>query len=53
MIREAGFCTPGVGQGSQIIEEAGLGQEYWAKAGGKEWEDLSGGIASIWVGVKL
>ncbi|PWN24822.1 UbiE/COQ5 methyltransferase [Jaminaea rosea] len=53
MIREAGFCTPGVGQGSQIIEEAGLGQEYWAKAGGKDWEDLSGGIASIWVGVKL
>lgn len=50
MIREAGFLTPGGGSG--IIQDAGLGQEHWAKEG-KEWEDLSGGIASIWVGVKL
>lgn len=53
MVKEAGFTMPGVGTaGADRIRDAGLGAETWAN-NSQEWEDLTGGIASIWVGVKL
>ncbi|CAO1625428.1 unnamed protein product [Parajaminaea phylloscopi] len=53
MVKEAGFTMPSAGGvGSDRIRDAGLGAETWA-GNEKEWEDLTGGIATIWVGVKL
>lgn len=53
MVKEAGFTMPSAsGVGTKRIREAGLGAEVWA-SNEKEWEDLTGGIATIWVGVKL
>lgn len=52
MMKQAGFTLPGTETGNRRLAESGLaGEDWYAQQG--EWEDLTGGIASIWTGVKL
>lgn len=52
MMKQAGFVLPGSEVGNAKLIQSGLGGEEWVRQQG-EWEDLTGGIASIWTGVKL
>ena len=52
MMKQAGFTLPGSESGRRRLGEEGLEGEDWASQDG-EWEDLTGGIATIWTGVKL
>lgn len=53
MMKRAGFVLPGSEAGLKRLVAEGLDGEEWAGADQGEWEDLTGGIASIWIGVKL
>ncbi|CAO1622215.1 unnamed protein product [Sympodiomycopsis kandeliae] len=52
MMKNAGFTLPGTEAGRAVLAKNGLnGEDWYAQQG--EWEDLTGGIATIWTGVKL
>lgn len=54
MMKQAGFTLPGTEAGNSRLLQSGLAGEDWVQQQQHgEWEDLTGGIASIWTGVKL
>lgn len=53
MMKKVGFVLPGSEDGERRLRQEGLDGEEWGGSGKGEWEDLTGGIATIWIGCKL